>query len=88
MNIYELIFKVKDDKLKEVRIIKENERYCGKAQLSDPNKKLSKEELENILNKITTEINLFSEDFQKIAKHFLYLIKKNIKGVKTWIRCK
>jgi len=46
-------------------------------------KKLSEEELENILTSFTDEINLFYEDFQKIAKHFLYLIKKNIKGVKT-----
>lgn len=65
MNIDELILKIKDDELKEVRITKENGRYNGEIQLSDPTKKLSEEELKNILNKLTTEINLFSEDFTK-----------------------
>ena len=88
MNIDEIIFKIKDDELKEVKITKENGRYRGEIHLSDPTKKLSEEELENILTSLTDEINLFYEDFQKIAKHFLYLIQKNIKGVKTWIRCK
>lgn len=76
MNIDEIIFKIKDDELKEVKIEKKNGRYRGEIQLSDPNKKLSKEEFENILSSFTDEINLFYEDFQKIAKHFLYIIKK------------
>tara|TARA_R100000406_G_scaffold96072_1_gene92453 strand:- start:2447 stop:2692 length:246 start_codon:yes stop_codon:yes gene_type:complete len=65
MNIDELILKIKDDELKEVRITKENGRYRGEIQLSDPTKKLSKEELKNVLRKLITEINLFSEDFRR-----------------------
>lgn len=65
MNIDELILKIKDDELKEVIITKENGKYRGEIQLSDPTKKLSEEELKNILNKLTTKINLFSEDFTK-----------------------
>ena len=65
MNIDELILKFKDDELKEARIIKENGRYRGEIKLSDPTRNLNKEDLENVLKKVITEINLFSEHFRK-----------------------
>jgi hypothetical protein len=65
MNIEELILKIKDDELKEVIITKENGKYRGQIQLTDSTKKLSEEELENVLRKLITEINLFSQDFTK-----------------------
>jgi hypothetical protein len=74
MNIDEIIFKIKDDELKEVKIEKKNGRYRGEIQLSDPNKKLSKEELENILNKLTSEINLFSDNFTKSINDAFYIL--------------
>lgn len=65
MNIDEIILKIKDDELKEVIITKVNEKYRGEIQLSESTKKLNKKELLNILKKLTTEINLFSEHFRK-----------------------
>tara|TARA_R100000406_G_scaffold96072_1_gene92455 strand:- start:3251 stop:3475 length:225 start_codon:yes stop_codon:yes gene_type:complete len=57
MNIDKLIL--------EVIISKENGRYHGEFKLSDPTKKLSEEDLENILSNIADGINTFSEHFTK-----------------------
>jgi len=65
MNIDELILNIKDDELKRARIIKENGRYRGDIQLSDPTRNLDKEELVNVLNKLKAEITLFSDNFTK-----------------------
>lgn len=68
MNIDELILKIKDDELKEVKIKKkENGGYRGEIKLSDPARALDKEELENVLKKLITEINLFSEHFESLT---------------------
>jgi|DEB0MinimDraft_10_1074344.scaffolds.fasta_scaffold09810_4 hypothetical protein len=82
MNIDEINLKFKEYEFKEVKITKENGRYRGEIQLSDPNKKLSKKELKNILSKLTTEINLFSEDFTKSINQGFPEVSKPIKKYK------